>query len=298
MEFNSRRSPVVALHGCAATSQALASAVGVRILQAGGNAADAAVAIAAALNVTEPCSTGIGGDCFALFFSAKDGRVHGVNGSGRSPAGLTLDVVRAEGIEGRSLPTSSVHCVTVPGAPCGWVDVVERFGCLPLAKVLEPGIQMAEEGVPVQRIAAHFWERRAHLLTDLARNPHGGDMLLPEGRAPRETEIIALPHLASTFRRLAEKGKAGFYEGPVAEAIVRTVQSLGGTLTLGDLQSHHSTFDDPIKVNYKWVDVWEIPPTDTASLLSSRSTSWRTLTCTPWATTRRSTSTLSSKRCA
>ena len=145
MEFTSRRSPVLCTHGCAASSQPLASEIGLRVLRAGGNAADACVAMAAALNVAEPCMTGIGGDAFCLFFDAKSKSVRGLNGSGRCPAALDLAAVRAAGQTAAALDAASVHCITTPGAAAAWVDTMERFGRLPLADVLAPATALAEE---------------------------------------------------------------------------------------------------------------------------------------------------------
>lgn len=230
-----------------------------RILRAGGNAADAAVAVAAALNVTEPCSTGIGGDCFCLYYNASDNTVKALNGSGRSPGALTVEKLRAEGITGDKLPSYAAHCVTVPGAAAGWADTLERFGTMKLSDVLQPAITLAEEGFPVHPVVAHHWGKGAHLL-QAESNEHGGDMLMPDGQAPKAGEIMHMPKLAKTFKELAEHGKAGFYEGRIAAAIVETVQKHGGSLTLEDLKAHKSTFEDPITVNYKGVDVWECPP--------------------------------------
>lgn len=258
MEFCSRRSPLYCTHGCVASSQPLASEIGVRILKAGGNAADAAVAVAAALNVTEPCSTGIGGDCFCLFYDAKTKTVRGLNASGRAPQALSLQVLAEKGIIGASLPPLSIHTVIVPGAAAGWIDTLERFGTKSAAEVLQPAIELAEQGFPLHPVAAHFWQRSAHLLQS-ADNPHGADLLL-DGRAPRAGEVMRNPALAATFRALAASGKNGFYNGAVAEAIVEAVQLRGGLMTMDDLASHTSTFDNPIHTQYKGVDVWEMPP--------------------------------------
>ncbi len=255
MEFLSRRSPVLGIHGAVATSQPLASEIGLEILKNGGNAADAAVAIAAALNVTEPTSTGIGGDCFALYYDAKKKKVFGLNGSGRAPQDLSIDRLRDEGITGQ-LPPFSAHTVTVPGAAAGWVDTIDQFGSMELKEVLAPAIRLAEEGFPVSPITAFFWSRG---MRQLLNGPHANELLL-NGRAPQPGEIMKNPNLARTFRELAEHGKAGFYEGRIAEAIVEIVQQKGGLLTLEDLKNHETTFDDPINTTYKGIDVYEIPP--------------------------------------
>src|SRR5271157_2333219 len=255
-EFQSRRSPVLALNGMVASSQPLASQAGLAILKQGGNAADAAVATAAALNVTEPMSTGIGGDCFALFFDAHSKLVKGVNGSGRAPAGLTIDVVREAGIKLGSIPSHSPHAVTVPGAVSGWIDTIERFGRLTLPEVLAPAIQLAEDGYPVGPLTAFAWATTAG---KLKKKYHGAD-LLPGGRAPDPGQVVRNPLLAAVFREVAEHGKVGFYEGRVADAIVSVLHTAGGVLTIDDLAQHASTFEDPISTNYRGVEVYEMPP--------------------------------------
>ncbi|MFH2112093.1 MAG: gamma-glutamyltransferase [Candidatus Bathyarchaeota archaeon] len=254
MKFNSRRSPVYGTHGMVASSQPLASMAGLRILQQGGNAADAAVAVAAALNVTEPTSTGIGGDCFCIFYDAKSRAVKGLNGSGRAPAGLNIEYLADKGIT--SLPRFSVHTVTVPGAAAGWADTIDRFGTMPLQQVLAPATELAEKGFPVSPITARAWDRG---IPQLRNGPHGDELLIG-GRAPRAGEIMRNPNLARTFRELAERGKAGFYEGRIAKEIVRVMGDMGGTMTPDDLKKHRTTYPDPVSTNYKGLDVWEMPP--------------------------------------
>jgi len=255
MRFNSHRSPVYGKRGMVASSQPLATEAGIRILQQGGNAADAAVAVAAALNVTEPCSTGIGGDCFCLYFDNKTKAVSGINASGRTPKELNIEVLEELGITG-SLPQLSIHTVTVPGAAAGWVDTVKKFGSMSLDKILTPAIELAEEGFPVTPITARAWAQSASLIR---KGPYGEELLL-KGEAPKEGELMKNPTLASTLRNLAEQGKAGFYEGRIGEVIIDLIQSLGGKMTLDDLRNHYSTFDDPISTNYRGVEVYEIPP--------------------------------------
>ena len=254
MWFNSRRSPVYGTRGAVASSQPLASEAGMRILQRGGNAADAAVAVAAALNVTEPCSTGMGGDCFALFYDASKGRVLGMNGSGRAPAGLTPERLAADGFT--KMPSNGVHTVTVPGAVAGWVDAVEKFGTLTMKDVLAPAMELAEGGYPVSPLTARAWANGVHLLNS---GPYGEEMLI-NGRAPGAGELMRNPTLARSMMEVVEHGKAGFYEGRVAEAMVELLHLKGGTMTLEDLKRHATTFDEAIAVNYRGVDVWEMPP--------------------------------------
>ncbi|CDR99553.1 related to lincomycin-condensing protein lmbA [Sporisorium scitamineum] len=237
MRFPSRRSTVLSTKGVVASSQPLASSAGIEILNAGGNAADAAVAVAAALNVTEPCNTGIGGDAFCLFYDAEKRSVRAFNGSGRAPQAMTLDVLREKGIDGVEIPGNSIHSVTVPGAAAAWIDTVEKLGSgkLTMQDILAPAIRLAEQGYPVHESTAYLWGRSEKLIK--AASPNADEMLY-EGRAPRTGELMRMPTLARTFRELATKGKEGFYTGRVAEAIVDLVRSQGGVLSLDDLKDH------------------------------------------------------------
>ena len=255
MVFSSRRSPVIGRRGMVATSQPLAVAAGLETLAQGGNAADAAVAVAAALNVTEPTSTGIGGDCFALFFDAASRQVSALNGSGRLPATLTLDRLQREGYA--ELPPFHPYTITVPGACAAWCDLVERHGRLPISAGLAPAIRLADEGIPVAPVTAYFWERGVQRQL---KNAPGGMELTTDGRAPRPGEIFRNPGLARTFRRVAEGGKAAFYQGEIAAAIVDVIQKAGGCLEASDLDAHHSTWETPISVTYRGVRLWECPP--------------------------------------
>ncbi len=256
MNFVSRRSPVVGRKGMVATSQPLAVAAGLEILAQGGSAADAAVAVAAALNVTEPTSTGIGGDVFALYYEAASRRVYALNGSGRAPKALTLERLRREGLD-KELPPFHPYTITVPGACAAWCDLVERFGRLSMDRVLAPAIRLAEEGFPVAPITAYFWARGVE--RQLRHAVNGLELTL-EGRAPRPGEVFRNPGLARTFRLVAEQGKAAFYQGPIAEAIVAVVQEAGGCLALEDLAEHRSEWVEPISTTYRGFRIWECPP--------------------------------------
>ncbi|XP_067395389.1 glutathione hydrolase-like YwrD proenzyme isoform X2 [Emydura macquarii macquarii] len=261
LKFCSRRSPVICTSGCVASNQLLATNIGLDILKSGGNAADAAVAVAAALNVTEPCSTGIGGDCFCLYYEANTKQVHGLNGSGRSPGALTIELLKVQGFnETKLLPPFHAHNITVPGAAAGWCDAVSLYGSkkLSMGQILQPAIQLAEKGFPVSEITAYHWKRGAHLL-QAPENKHGNELLI-HGEAPHHGEVFCNPFLANTFKELAKSGKKGFYEGCVAEAIIETVQRNGGVMDLEDLKSHVTEEVKPIFTNYKGVNVWEIPP--------------------------------------
>jgi len=239
-----------------ATSQPLAVAAGLEVLAQGGNAADATVAAAAALNVTEPTSTGIGGDCFALYYDAASRQVSALNGSGRAPAALTLERLAREGY-GQVLPPLHPYTITAPGACAGWCDLVERHGRLQVSQVLAPAIRLAEEGFPVAPITAYFWARGAERQLRQAR---GGLELTIDGRAPRPGEVFRNPGLARTLRAVAEGGKDAFYRGAIAAAIATAVQEAGGCLAESDLAAHHSTWDEPISVMYRGLRIWECPP--------------------------------------
>jgi gamma-glutamyltranspeptidase/glutathione hydrolase len=253
--FSSRRSPIMGRGGMVASSQSLATAAGLEVLAKGGNAADSAVAVAAALNVTEPTSTGIGGDMFALYYEASTGAITALNGSGRAPAGLTLERLRKEGMT--ELPPFHAYTATVPGACAGWFDLIERHGTLNMAVILEPAIRLAENGFPVAPITSHFWRRSAEHLLKEALNSY--EMTI-KGRGPNPGEIFKNPGLARTFKIIAEGGKEAFYKGVIAEAIATTLQKAGGCMTEADLAAHTSTWDTPINSSYGDLRLWECPP--------------------------------------
>jgi len=252
--FQSRRSMVVARRGMVAASNPLAAQTGLDILRRGGNAADAAIATAAVLNVTAPASTGIGGDCFALYFEGSMGEVTALNGSGRAPAALRLEDLRAQGMT--SIPFDSPHAVTVPGAVRGWHDLLARHGQMSLKEVLADAIHYAREGFPVSPVFGHVW-RGAEAF--LKRGVNTG-AYLPDGSAPVVGQIVKLPDLASTLQAIAEGGPEAFYGGPVADAIVSTLGEAGGVMTRDDLQAHVSTWDTPIETDYRGVTVYQCPP--------------------------------------
>jgi gamma-glutamyltranspeptidase/glutathione hydrolase len=255
-EFNSRRSPVFSTHGIVAASQPLAVAAGIEVLRLGGNAADAAVATAAALNVTEPTSTGIGGDCFALFYDQSNGKVSALNGSGRAPSALALEKLANEGFD-QELPPYHAHTVTVPGACAGWCDLVAQFGKLSMEKVLDSAIRLAEQGFPVAPLTAFSWARG---VDKQLGSSLGGLELTINGESPKAGEVFRNPGLARTFRQVAEGGKDAFYKGAIAEAIAHTLQTAGGCMTVEDLAVHQSTWETAISTTYRDLQVWECPP--------------------------------------
>ncbi len=250
------RSTVYAPHGMIATSQPLATAAGVAVLERGGNAIDAAVTAAAVLNVAEPMMTGIGGDVFAIVWSAKDHKLYGLNSSGRAGRLMTRDAVLARGH--RTMPTESVEDVTVPGALAGWQALLQRFGTIRLTQALAPAIGYAEHGFPVTPIIARDWAAEA---ARLARDDGARATFLVDGtRAPREGEWFTNPDLARSLRLIAAQGPAALYGGELGQRIVTRVAQLGGYLTLDDLRGHRPEWVEPMSVSFKGYRVWELPP--------------------------------------
>ena len=253
--FPSRRSVVMANHGIVAASQPLAAQAGLDILKAGGNAADAAVATAAMLNVVEPMSTGIGGDCFALIYEAKTGRVRALNGSGRSPYAASIEKMRQRGR--KTIPERGYLPVTVPGTVAGWSDLLAACGNLSLGRVLEPAIAYASDGFPVSEIIAGGWQRAG---AKLASDPIAAAVYLPGGRAPRPGEVVRQPDLAHSLQAIAAGGPEAFYRGEIAHAIVAHSRQNGGLFDLADFADHTSTWTEPISIDYRGVQIYECPP--------------------------------------
>ncbi len=250
------RSTVYAPHGMIATSQPLATAAGLAVLERGGNAIDAAVTAAAVLNVTEPMMTGIGGDMFAIVWSAKDRKLYGLNASGRAGALMTRDALLARGH--KTMPGESVEDVTVPGALSGWDALLHRFGTITLAQALAPAIGYADQGFPVTPIIAQDWASEA---ARLAKDEGARATFLVEGsRAPHAGEWFTNHDLAQSFRLIAAQGPAALYGGELGQRIVAGVQKLGGYLTIDDLRNHRPEWVEPISVPFKGYRVWELPP--------------------------------------
>ncbi|RMD94042.1 MAG: gamma-glutamyltransferase family protein [Alphaproteobacteria bacterium] len=246
------RSEVLALNGMCATSHPLAAQAAISLLQAGGNAVDAAIGAAAVLSVCEPHMCGPGGDMFALVKPAGTEQVVGLNASGRAPAALSADALRAAGH--RDMPLHDAAAVTLPGAVDGFCRLSERFGRLELAHVLAPAIAHAEQGVPVAPRVAFDWARVRHL-QGAARAK-----FLPGGAPPKTGDIWRDPGLAEVLRRIATQGRAGFYEGEVAEDIIASLQSLGGVHTAEDLAGTRSEWTEPVRGPYRGVELIEHPP--------------------------------------
>jgi gamma-glutamyltranspeptidase/glutathione hydrolase len=250
------RSTVYAPNGAIATSQPLASAAGLAVLQRGGKAVDAAVTAAAVLNLVEPHMTGIGGDMFALLWSADEGRLIGLNASGRSGALMTREELLRRGHT--SVPIHGAEPITVPGALSGWAALLEHYGTITLAEALGPAIMFAEEGFPVTPIIARQW---AMEVEKLKRDEGARATYLIDGERPPEAgEWFRNPDFAATLRLIAEGGTRTMYGGELGQRIVERVRELGGFLTLEDMENHAPTWVDPISVDFKGYRVYELPP--------------------------------------
>ncbi len=257
--YPSQRNTVLAKNGMVATSQPLAAEAGLQILRKGGNAIDAAIATAAALTVLEPTSNGIGGDAFALVWTK--GKLHGLNASGPAPSSISIDAVKELGHN--EMPKLGLIPVTVPGAPSAWAELSNKFGKLPLIEVLEPAIQYAEEGYPVSPTLGKYWKSayNAYKKNCTTEEFQGWfDTFAPEGRAPEIGEVWKSPGHAETLRQIGLTGGETFYRGDIADKIAEFSQAHGGFLQKEDLENYQPEWVDPIKVNYRGYDVWEIPP--------------------------------------
>ena len=256
--YASRRNVVYANKGMVATSQPLAAQAGLRVLQAGGNAIDAAIATAAALTVVEPSANGIGGDAFALVW--HQGRLHGLNASGPAPRHMTAEKLRAQGLT--EVPKYGPLPVTVPGTPAAWAAMAERFGRLPLRTSMAGAIELARDGFPVSPSVAFGWQQATRVFREQFKEAHFRhwfDTFAPE-RAPEAGEVWRSPAHADTLQAIADTNADAFYRGPLADKIATFVQSAGGYLQPEDLAAYKVDWCAPISVNYRGYEVWEIPP--------------------------------------
>ncbi|MEC2071341.1 gamma-glutamyltransferase family protein [Alkalihalophilus marmarensis] len=258
--YPSQRNAVYSQKGMVATSQPLAAQAGLQILKEGGNAIDAAIATAACLTVVEPTSNGIGSDAFALVW-VKD-KLHGLNASGQAPELLTADAVKGAGHE-KELPKYGLIPVTVPGAPGAWAELAERFGNLPLSKSLAPAIDYAENGFPLSPTLAKYWKKGFETFSKVGKGEEFAgwfDTFTPDGKAPKAGEIWKSPGHADTLRKIAETNAEAFYKGELADKIDAFSKEHGGFIRKSDLEAYQPEWVDPISVNYRGYDVWEIPP--------------------------------------
>ena len=249
------RSEVIAQHGMAATSQPLATQVALDILKSGGNAIDAAIAANAALGLMEPTGNGIGGDLFAMVWDAKTQKLYGLNASGRSPYSLTLEYFKKLGL--KRIPSYGPLPVTVPGCVDGWFELHKKFGKLPMKSILAPAIKYAREGFPVSELIAYYWQRSVPILE---KWPGFKETFVSGGRAPQKGEIFKNPNLANTLEKLASGGRDAFYKGEIARTIDAFMKRVGGFLSYQDLADHKSEWVEPVSINYRGYDTWELPP--------------------------------------
>jgi gamma-glutamyltranspeptidase/glutathione hydrolase len=249
------RSEVIAPEAMAATSHPLATQIALDVMRRGGSAADAAIAANAALGLMEPTGNGIGGDFFAIVWDPKTQKLHGYNGSGRSPKALDLKWFQDNGYA--DIPPHGPLPVTVPGAVDGWFALHERFGKLTMAQNLAPTVAYARKGHPVHEVIAYYWNRSVPVLS---KWPGFTEQFTLEGRAPRKGEMWRNPNLANTLETIGRDGRDAFYKGDIARTIDAYFKANGGFLRYEDLAAHTGEWVDPVSTNYRGVDVWEIPP--------------------------------------
>jgi gamma-glutamyltranspeptidase/glutathione hydrolase len=257
--YSSQRMTTFAKNGMVATSQPLAAQAGLDILKKGGNAIDAAIATAACLTVVEPTSNGIGGDAFALVWTK--GELHGLNASGPAPKSISIDAVKEKGYE--KMPTFGLIPVTVPGVPAAWVELSKRFGKLPLSEVLQPAIEYAEKGYPLSPILGKNWNVAYTKFKEILKgDEYKGwfDTFAPNDKSPQIGEVWKSEGHANTLRSIAETNAESFYRGELAEKIDQFSKEHGGFISAEDLADYKPEWVQPIKVNYRGYDVWEIPP--------------------------------------
>jgi gamma-glutamyltranspeptidase/glutathione hydrolase len=249
------RSEVIAQNGMVCTSHPLAGQAALDILKKGGTAIDAAIAANACLGLMEPTGCGIGGDLFAIVWDAKTRKLHGLNTSGRSPKSLTRAYFLEKGLT--SIPSYGPLPVTVPGCVDGWFELHRRFGKLPMREVLQPAIGYAEQGFPVTELIAYYLQAGARRF---AEYPNFKETYTLAGKAPEKGDVFRNPALANTYRLLAEKGRDEFYKGSIARSVAGFLREQGGFLSADDLATHRSEWIDPVSVNYRGYEVWELPP--------------------------------------
>jgi gamma-glutamyltranspeptidase / glutathione hydrolase len=256
------RSEVLARHGMVCTSVPAATQVGLDILKRGGSAVDAAIAANATLGLMEPVSNGIGGDLFAIVYSAKENKLYGINGSGRSPLGLSYEQMKAEldKLHRKTIPPRGMLPISVPGTVDAWSELHKKFGKLKLSDDLAPAAKYADEGFPVSELIAFYWHFGPELYKDLPGAFLQTYTLDGKGRTPAKGDIFKNPALAKTLRLIGEKGRDAFYKGELADKIDKFMQENGGFLRKADFEKHTSTWIDPVSTNYRGYDVFELPP--------------------------------------
>lgn len=249
------RSEIIAQNGLAATSQPLATQVALDILKKGGTAMDAAIAANAMLGLVEPASCGIGGDIFAIVWDAKEEKLYGFNGSGRAPKSLSIDYFLENDMP--YVPLYGPLPVSVPGCVDGWFALHSKFGKLPMASLLQPAINYGKEGFPVSEVIAY---EMASSYEGLKDQPGFSETYLPKGRPPMKGEVFKNPNLANTYEKIAKEGRDAYYKGDIAKTIDAYMKKHGGFLSYEDLAAHTSNWVEPVSINYRGYDVWELPP--------------------------------------
>ena len=258
-ELFATRSEVIAQNGMVASSHPLATQIGIEVLKNGGNAIDAAIAVNAALGLMEPTGCGIGGDLFAIVWDPKTKKLHGLNASGPSPQSLSLDYFLDNNYDG--IPFYGALPVSVPGAVAGWFALHRKFGNLSMDQILSPAIQYAEKGFPLTELISHYMERTLKRFIKYNYPNIKETYLQPnEGKLAVEGEIFKNPLLAKTYKTIANKGEQVFYSGTIARAIADEVQQQGGFLTTEDLSAYKVEWIEPVSINYRGYDIWELPP--------------------------------------
>ena len=260
------RSPVLAQNGIAATSHPLASQIAIDILKQGGTAVDAAIAANAALGLMEPTGCGIGGDLYAIVWDPQTQKLHGLNASGRSPLGLSLKTMRNVLNENgwAKIPDRGSYSVSVPGAVDGWFALHEKFGKLDMHAILDPAISYAEEGFPITQMIAHYWKNNDIAFTlatsEIEELENYRNTFLINGKTPVQGQVFKNPDLARTYKSIARGGRDAFYKGEIADVIDSYMKRIGGPLRKADLEAHMSDWVEPVSVNYRGYDVYELPP--------------------------------------
>src|ERR1035437_2432029 len=249
------RSMVLSDRGIVATSHTLASQAVAQVLARGGSAIDAAIAANATLGVVEPESCGIGGDLFAIYYEAKTGKLTGINASGWAPKGLSIELLKSMG--NATMPQLGIQSVTVPGCVDGWAKLHRKFGKLPWKDVFAPAVHYARNGYPVTEIIHEAWHEE---VAKLARDPNARRVYLPNGESPKLGQIFRNPELAAALELIANQGRAAFYQGAIAQAILETSQRLGGKMSAADLSEFESEWVQPISTEYRGWKVYELPP--------------------------------------
>jgi gamma-glutamyltranspeptidase/glutathione hydrolase len=249
------RSEVIGQNGMVATSHPLATQIGLDILKNGGNAIDAAIAANIALGLMEPTGNGIGGDLFAIVWSAKDKKLYGLNASGPAPQDISIDYIKSKGL--KKIPSFGPLPVSVPGAVDGWIKLHERFGNIDFENLFEPTIKYALEGFPVTETIAYYFERSKSRYLDF---PNFKETWMQSGDTPKKGEIFKNLDLAKTLEEISKTKRKSFYEGRLAKEIARFIKDQGGFLSFEDMSNYQSEWVEPVSSNYRGYDVWELPP--------------------------------------